>query len=107
MAAAAKTCLFAGKRFSARRRRGAQPGNRNRLKHGGFSGATRARHEAVRRVVRYLNYRVAEAKTWHACEQAGPLWRFARKSAVPQKPCVASCRMLFLSLQKNLDGCLD
>lgn len=34
-----------------RRKRGGQPGNRNRLRHGGFSAAARARRESVRAVI--------------------------------------------------------
>jgi hypothetical protein len=61
--------LFARVRhFPPRRRRGSQPGNRNRLKHGGFSRGARARRERVRRLIRDMNFHVAQAKAWHTCD---------------------------------------
>ena len=55
--------LFAGvQRFPVPRRRGGQPGNRNRYRHGGFSKAARAQHEAVRALIRKLDRLIVIAK---------------------------------------------
>src|SRR6478672_3445894 len=78
MATPAPLSLFAGvRRFPPVRRRGGQPGNRNRLTHGGFSNAAHKRREAVRRVVRHLNFKMAQAEAWHECELIGAVAEFS------------------------------
>src|SRR3954447_4790855 len=62
--------------FPPSRRRGAQLGNSNRLKHGGFSRTARARREGVRGLIRRMEFLILQAKAWHACEQADGLHRF-------------------------------
>jgi hypothetical protein len=66
-----------------RRRRGGQPGNTNRLKHGGFSRYARARREAVRRLILYCDFLILQAKAWHACE-------IARTAAAEARPALSS-----------------
>ncbi len=51
------------------RKRGGQPGNRNRLRHGAFSGAALVRREADRAELRRIDFLIWETLAWHACEQ--------------------------------------
>jgi len=51
------------RRFPPPRRRGGQPGNRNRLRHGGFSRAVRARHAGVRCLVREMTFLIQQIES--------------------------------------------
>src|SRR5581483_4563367 len=71
-AAAPSVSLFAHvRRFPPPRRRGGQPGNKNRLRHGGFSQVARTRRAHVRALIAKMEVLILEAKLLHAAEQVG------------------------------------
>src|SRR3954470_23072163 len=68
-AAVPSVSLFEGLRHvPPPRRRGGQPGNRNRLRHGGFSKAARARRAAVRALIRKMDRLIVLARALHAAD---------------------------------------
>ena len=73
MEAAQSVSLFAGVRHFPSPRRGGQPGNRNRLRHGGFSTAAYARRDSVRALIRKLNRLIVIARSMHATKSYPPL----------------------------------
>lgn len=50
------------------RRRGGQPGNRNRRRHGRYSGAARQARQSLRAEIRAIDFVIAQALALHACE---------------------------------------
>ncbi|MEI9886937.1 MAG: hypothetical protein WDN08_10660 [Rhizomicrobium sp.] len=48
----------------------ASPGNRNRYRHGRYSGAARQIRRTLRAEIRAIEFVIAEAMAWHACDLA-------------------------------------
>ncbi len=71
-----------GRGRSPERRRGGQPGNRNRWRHGAYSTAARRERETLRAELRRIDFQIQQALAWHACETGKP-------PPLPPKPAAA------------------
>ncbi len=77
---------------STARKRGGQPGNSNRLRHGRYTKATTARRAETRAWMRKANHLVMRATmVWRARKAlakktASPLWGSRRAHAIQQRP---------------------